>query len=95
VKAVGPVPGQLVIGAAALGCLFLLMAAVAVLVVVCDRIARWVRQQPEQHDNPGALRLLEELDLHLDAYLLEHPEVREGFDRLRDAVDDEQRGEAS
>jgi hypothetical protein len=94
VNPVSPVPGQLVVGAAALGLLCLLMVAIALVIVIC---ARWTRaRSADEHEaGPDALRLLEELDLHLDAYLLENPEVREGFDRLRDAVGDEQQGEAS
>jgi hypothetical protein len=52
-----------------------------------DRIAR----ENTVHDvGPDSLRLLRDLDLHLNLYLVDHPDVAEGFARLRQAVRDEQ-----
>lgn len=46
------------------------------------------------HDvGPDSLRLLKDLDLHLNLYLVDHPDVAEGFARLRQAVRDEQKGD--
>jgi hypothetical protein len=46
------------------------------------------------HDvGPDPLRLLKDLDLHLNLYLVDHPDVAEGFARLRDAIRDEQKGD--
>lgn len=43
------------------------------------------------HDvGPDALGLLEELDTHLDEYVDADPELADGFDRLRDAVREQQ-----
>lgn len=45
----------------------------------------------DEHDvGPDALRLLEDLDAHLDEYLAADPELTAGFDRLREAIRDEQ-----
>ncbi len=43
--------------------------------------------------NPKALRLLEELDAHLDDYVTADPELAAGFDRLRAAIRDEQQNQ--
>jgi hypothetical protein len=62
--------------------------------VVCAwqvRRAWLAHRAQQQHDvGPDALRLLEELDAHLDEYLLANPDVAAGFDRLRAAIHDEQ-----
>ena len=51
----------------------------------------WRRRYVTTHDvGPDTLRLLADLDAHLDQYLLDHPDVAAGFDRLRDAVRNEQ-----
>jgi hypothetical protein len=42
------------------------------------------------YDGPDSLRLLADLDAHLDNYVAEHPDVAAGFERLRRAVRDEQ-----
>lgn len=65
----------------------------------CDRIIREARQRGRllrgvQHDvGPDALRLLEELDAHLDEHVLANPELAAGFDRLRDAIRDHRKEE--
>jgi monomeric isocitrate dehydrogenase len=62
--------------------------------VVCAWQVRraWLAHRTQQrHDvGPDALRLLQELDAHLDEYLLANPDVAAGFDRLRAAIRDEQ-----
>lgn len=55
-----------------------------------NRLAR----EDAVHDvGPDSLRLLKDLDLHLNLYLVDHPDVAEGFARLRDAIRDEQKGD--
>lgn len=47
------------------------------------------RRREQRHDvGPDALRLLQELDVHLDEYVAADPELAAGFDRLRDAIRD-------
>jgi hypothetical protein len=51
----------------------------------------WLAHRTQQPDvGPDALRLLQELDAHLDEYVLADPELAAGFDRLRTAIRDEQ-----
>lgn len=54
----------------------------------------WKAEQAQNADpydvGPDALRLLEELDTHLDNYVAADAELAAGFDRLRQAVRDEQ-----
>jgi hypothetical protein len=85
--------GQVIVWAGALSFAFLDTVAaivpIAIGKVAFDALARWWRVG--RHDvGPDALRLLEDLDCHLDAYLLDHPDVAAGFDLLRAAVRDEQ-----
>jgi hypothetical protein len=52
------------------------------------------QQQPDV--GPDALRLLQELNAHLDEYVLTDPELAAGFDRLRTAIrDEQQKGETA
>ncbi|MFE4697252.1 hypothetical protein ACFRIC_09180 [Streptomyces sp. NPDC056738] len=81
---VGPVPGQLIIGTAAVALFLLLGAATFLLIVIVARIARWSRRRSH------ARRLLEDLAADMDSYLLDHPDVKAGLDRLHAAVRDEQ-----
>lgn len=47
------------------------------------------RRREQRHDiGPDALLLLQELDAHLDEYLLANPDIAAGFNRLRDAIRD-------
>lgn len=71
---------------------FFSTAIVAAGMRAADAVARWwKRRYVTEHDvGPDALQLLEELDTHLDQYLVEHPDVAAGFDRLRNVVRDQQ-----
>lgn len=51
---------------------------------------RLARENTAHDVGPDSLRLLKDLDLHLNLYLVDHPDVAEGFARLRQAVRDEQ-----
>lgn len=54
----------------------------------------WRAEQAKTADpyevGPDALRLLNDLDTHLDEYVAADTELAAGFDRLRQAVRDEQ-----
>lgn len=56
----------------------------------------WRAEQAKNCDpydvGPDALRLLADLDTHLDEYVAADTELADGFDRLRQAVRDEQHG---
>lgn len=82
---VSPVPGQLLVAAAALGLLCLLNVVIVLVIVIGHRVARRAGHRL------AARRVLEELGLHLDDFLLQHPDVQEGFDRLQAAIGTEQR----
>lgn len=76
---------------------FFIVCAVIVLVapVLFWQIHRaWKAEQAKNCDpydvGPDALRLLEDLDTHLDEYVAADTELSAGFDRLRQAVRDEQ-----
>ena len=46
------------------------------------------------HDvGPDSLRLLRDLDLHLNLYVVDHPDVAEGFARLHRAIEDQPKGD--
>jgi hypothetical protein len=64
--------------------------------IIAAARARTGLDADDEHDvGPDALRLLEALDAHLDGYLVQHPDVADGFARLRQAVrDEQQKGEA-
>lgn len=55
----------------------------------------WRAEQAKNADpydvGPDALRLLQDLDTHLDEYVAADTELAAGFDRLRRAIRDEQR----
>jgi hypothetical protein len=51
---------------------------------------RAVRENTVHDVGPDSLRLLKDLDLHLNLYLVDHPDVAEGFARLRQVIRDEQ-----
>lgn len=40
------------------------------------------------YDGPDSLRLIQDLDAHLNAYVLDNPQMAAGFGRLRDAIRD-------
>jgi hypothetical protein len=84
--------------------------AVAYVIVSVLAVWVWVRlgrtRRPSAHDvGPDQLRLLEEMDAHLDEYVAEDPDlwdvfgrggnwdVQAGLDRLRQAIRDEQQKE--
>lgn len=54
----------------------------------------WKAEQAKHQDpydvGPDALRLLQDLDTHLDEYVAADTELAAGFDRLRQAIRDEQ-----
>lgn len=55
-----------------------------------DRIVR----EATVHDmGPDSLRLLKDLDLHLNLYLVDHRDIAEGLARLDQAVRDHQKGD--
>lgn len=85
-------PGQFIVPAAACGFAFLSLTAVLFVVALVVVVVRWCRDRRDRrHDvGPDALRLLEELDGHLDAFAADDPEVQAGLARLRAAVRDEQ-----
>lgn len=65
--------------------------------VVCWRMSLVLRRSLHRDQaadtvdvGPDALRLLEDLDAHLDEYVAADPELAAGFGRLRDAIRDEQ-----
>lgn len=59
--------------------------------IIAAARARTGLDADDGHDvGPDSLRLLEDLDAHLDRYLIDHPDVADGFARLRQAVRDEQ-----
>jgi len=79
--------------------------AIGLLAVAILRVSRRRRPPQEQvvaearartgltdgHDvGPDALRLLQHLDAHLDAHVAADPELAAGFDRLRQAIREEQ-----
>lgn len=60
---------------------------------VCWRMSRVLRRSLHRDQaadtvdvGPDALRLLEDLDAHLDEYVAADPELAAGFGRLRDAI---------
>lgn len=54
-----------------------------------EKTGAWANE--DEHDvGPDALRLLKDLDTHLDEYVAADTELAAGFDRLRRAVRDEQ-----
>lgn len=67
-------------------------AAVLVIALVdrAHRCAELAKTADPYAVGPDALRLLEELDTHLDDYVAADTELAAGFDRLRQAVRDEQ-----
>jgi uncharacterized iron-regulated membrane protein len=87
----GLVPGQVVVGAAVVGFVLLsVMFGLVIVAVVAGTVIWW---RDRQHDvGPDALRLLEDLDAHLDGFALEDPEVQAGLARLNAAVRGEQPG---
>jgi hypothetical protein len=61
-----------------------------------DPRSRRITEASTRHDvGPDALRLLEDLDAHLDEYLLANPEVAAGFDQLRDAINEHRKEDGS
>ncbi|MFF7067347.1 hypothetical protein [Streptomyces pseudovenezuelae] len=91
----GPVPGQVVVGAAVLGAGFLAVMAALLLVGMAATAVGWWRDR--QHDvGPDQLRLLQDLDKHLNRTVAKDPEVKAGLARLDAAVcEGQQHGEAS
>jgi len=90
--------GVVVIGGAVLAVAFLATLAVLILIAICAAIYSAIarRWRARRHDvGPDALRLLEDLDKHLDAFALDDPEVAAGLARLHAAVRDDRQGEAS
>lgn len=77
------VPGQLIIGAAVVGLVFLVVAVAVLVVLVVAAIAAWWRDRRER-------RLLEDLAAHLHAYSTDYPDIADGVARLSAAVRDEQ-----
>ena len=57
------------------------------------QVRRALRDNQQPDIGPDALRLLEELDAHLDNYVLADPELAAGFDRLRTAITDHRKEE--
>lgn len=54
------------------------------------------RRERQRHDvGPDALRLLQELDTHLDEYVAADPELSAGFDRLRNALREHRKEEGT
>lgn len=70
--------------------LAVVFALMAVCVFVCWRVGRVLRRSLHRDRTadvgPDSLRLLQELDAHLDDYVAADPELAAGFDRLRDAL---------
>lgn len=86
-RTASPVPGQFVIAAAVVGFAILFSVAVATLLVVSVRIADWRRRRAAaRHD----VRLLNDLDKHLNGYVHDNPELKAGLERLLGALRDEQ-----
>lgn len=70
-------------------CLLLLVIAYDQFDRYCDKTGDGVNETP--HDvGPDALRLLQDLDAHLDEYVAADTELAAGFARLRQAIRDEQ-----
>jgi C4-dicarboxylate-specific signal transduction histidine kinase len=66
-----------------------LLAVGIALCWICRAHKRSQRWADTEHDvGPDSLRLLEELDAHLDAHVLADPQLSAGFDRLRQALRD-------
>ena len=85
---------RLIGGDAALGLLVLTVLAVLMVVATVAGVARAVRRLRAGHyDGPDSLLLLEDLDAHLDEYVAADPQLAARFDRLRDAIRDQQEGE--
>ncbi|NUP42357.1 MAG: hypothetical protein HOY76_36330 [Streptomyces sp.] len=75
------IPGQVIVPAAFIAAAFLFLGVVAVLILIASAIATWWRGR--QHDvGPDPLKLLEDLDAHLDGFALEDPEIEAGLARL-------------
>jgi hypothetical protein len=91
------VPGQVVVPAAVVAFAFLAVGFFVLLVLIAAAIACWWRdRRASQHDvGPDALRLLEDLDEDLDAYVADYPDIAEGFARLTAALNEQQGGESA
>jgi len=88
---------QVVIGGAviAVAIFWTITVSVAVLIATAAIREGARRRRARQHDtSPDALRLLEDLDDHLDDVLANDPDVAAGFARLDAAIRREQQGEA-
>ena len=70
----------------------LIVAACLLLLALglCRAAGRGSRAEAMRDVGPDALRLLEELDAHLDTYLINNPDMADGFARLRQVIRDEQ-----
>lgn len=89
------IPGQFIVSAAWFGLAVLAVMVASLLVVSVWAAAFWWRDR--RHDvGADQLRLLRDLDKHLDRFVAKDPEMKAGLARLAAAVDGErQRGEAS
>lgn len=87
----GLVPGQVIVGAAVFGAAILAVGVACTVVLAVWAAAEWWRDR--RHDvGPDALRLLQDVDQHLDRFVLDDPEVQAGLARLDAAVRAEHEG---
>lgn len=88
-------PGQVVVPVAFLALGFLVVLAAVLFVAMTVAVFRWWRAR--RHDvGADKLRLLRDLDKHLDRFVADDPEVKAGLARLDAAVQRErQEGEAA
>lgn len=77
-------PGQIVIPAAAVGLAFLCVMGTGLVIVMAWALACWWRDRRDRrHDvGPDGLKLLKDLDAHMERFVLGDPEVAAGLDRL-------------
>ena len=79
------IPGQLIVPAAVFGLAVFAVMAVVLAVSAALGVVFWWRDRPHKV-GPDALRLLEDLDKHLDHFVATDPEVQAGIARLFEAL---------
>ncbi|MFL5910512.1 MAG: hypothetical protein ACJ768_08115 [Gaiellaceae bacterium] len=85
------IPGQLFVPAAIFGFFVFWFMVVILIGAIVLGVVFWWRDR--RHDvGPDALRLLKDLDAHLDHFVANDPEVKAGIARLHAAMHDEQKG---
>lgn len=88
------IPGQFIVSAAWFGLAILAVMVACLVIFAVWAAAFWWRDR--RHDvGADQLRLLRNLDKHLDRFVANDPEMKAGLARLAAAVDGEQNGRSA